>query len=466
MTKKPNIVVIGAGSAIFGTGALATLLRSTRLKGATLGLCDINAETLATMHKLAERMNTEWGAGMTIRASTDRRELLRAADYVIVCIQVGPREVVWRQDWEIPLRHGVRQPYAENSGPGGFAHTCRNVPEMLAIAHDMAELCPQAWLLNFTNPLSRLGMAVSRYSAINCIGLCHQYRWAYAIVAAVLANDYGITVPHGDGFHVHTDAPNVPAIVKMIDAGEAHFTILSAGINHFAWIYGITDRVTGEDLYPRFHERYLHQFRRDFEPMTRELFEIFGLCPTAGDTHMVEYLAWTHDPTTKPWEKYDLKLQSWEGNIERRRTVRARAERMASGAEAIAPLLQVHSEGAIEIIEAREGDSNAYMPALNLPNRGALPGLPDWAIVEVPAIVNRHGVQGVTMPALPPAITEICRRETELAALVIEAAKCGDRNLALQALLMDPMMNDIDRARVILDDFLTSFAEWLPQFTR
>jgi alpha-galactosidase len=200
--------------------------------------------------------------------------------------------------------------------------------------------------------------------------------------------------------------------------------------------------------------------------MTRELFAIFGLCPTAGDTHMVEYLAWTHDPLTKPWEKYDLKLQSWTGNIERRKNVRARAERMAAGEESITPLLQVHSEGAVEIIEAREGDTNAYMPALNLPNRGCLPGLPDWAIVETPAIVNRHGVRGVSMPALPSAITEICRREAELAALVIESARTGDRNLALQALLMDPMMNDIDRARAILDDFLYSFAEWLPQFQR
>jgi alpha-galactosidase len=460
----PNIVVIGAGSAIFGTGTLATLIRSPKLKGATLGLCDLNAHTLETMHQLAERMNREWNAGMTIRASTDRRALLLNADYVIVCIQVGPREVVWRQDWEIPLRHGVRQPYAENSGPGGFAHTCRNAPEMLAIARDMQELCPNAWMLNFTNPLSRLGMAVTRYSTVNCIGLCHQYRWAYAIVAAVLAADYGIMTPNGDAFHVHTDAPNVPAILTMIAEGEQRFNILSAGINHFAWIYGITDRQSGEDLYPRFRQTYLQNFRRDFEPMTRELFAIFGLCPTAGDTHMVEYLAWTHDPISRPWEKYDLKLQSWTGNIERRKTVRARAERMAAGTESIEALLEVHSEGAVEIIEARQTDVNAYQPALNLPNQGALPGLPDWAIVETPAVVNRLGVQAVQMPPLPRPITEICRREVELASLVIDAAVSGDRDWALQALLMDPMINDIDRAKAILADFLTAFAEWLPQF--
>lgn len=463
-SHTPKIVVIGAGSAIFGTGALATLIRSPKLAGATLALCDINAETLEIMQRLAERMNSEWQAGMTITASTDRRSLLRDADYVIVCIQVGPREVVWRQDWEIPLRHGVRQPYAENSGPGGFAHTCRNVPEMLAIARDMEQLCPQAWMLNFTNPLSRLGMAVSRYTTINCVGLCHQYLWGYALVAAVLADEFGIAVPNGNQFHVHTDAPNVPAIIAMIEAGAERVNILSAGINHFAWMTSITDRRTGEDLYPLFRERYLRRFRRDFEPMTRELFEIFGLCPTAGDTHMVEYLAWTHDPIAKPWEKYDLKLQSWTGNIERRKNVRARAQRLAAGEESLEPLLQVHSEGAVEIIEAREGDANLYMPALNIPNRGSLPGLPDWAIVEVPAVVNRSGIYGVGAPALPAPVTEICRREAELASMVIEAAATGDRKLALQALLMDPTATDIDRCKAILDDFLTSFAPWLPQF--
>lgn len=459
-----KIVVIGAGSAIFGTGTLATLIGAPSLRGAELGLCDINAQTLETMHQLAERMNREWDAQMSIRASTKRRDLLRNADFVIVCIQVGPREVVWRKDWEIPLRHGVRQPYAENSGPGGFAHTCRNVPEMIAIARDMEELCPHAWMLNFTNPLSRLTLALDKYTSVRNVGLCHQFLWGYAIVAAVLAEEYAIDVPNGDAFHVHTDAPNVPAIYAMIDAGVERFEIASAGINHFAWMHSIRDRHMGADLYPLFRDKYVNHFRRDFEPMTRELFAIFGQCPTAGDTHMVEYLAWSHDPLTKPWEKYDLKLQSWDGNIERRRTVRARADALAAGQGSLDPLRNARSEGALEIIEAWQTNSNAVMPALNLPNHGALPGLPEWAVVEVPAVVNRDGIHGVRVAPLPPAITEICRREAELAQLVVEAAYTGDRNLALQALLMDPMANDIERCKAILDDFLLEFAEWLPQF--
>src|SRR5690606_16287574 len=136
-------------------------------------------------------------------------------------------------------------------------------------------------------------------------------------------------------------------------------------------------------------------------------------------THMVEYLAWTHDPLAKPWEKYDLKLQSWEGNIERRRTVRARAERLARGDEPLEPLRAVHSEGAVEVILGLAYEANACYPAVNIPNRGALPGLRDWAVVEVPGVLNRGGVSGVTTRPLPRPVVEICRREAELASVVV-----------------------------------------------
>src|SRR5512141_492987 len=139
MTTKqpPRIVVIGAGSAIFGLGALSTMLQSPLLRGAHLALCDIDEKGLATISKLADLMNKAWNAEMTMTCSTDRRELLPGADIVLVSVQVGQRETVWEMDWKIPLRHGVRQPYAENGGPGSFSHTARNLPLILAIARDM-----------------------------------------------------------------------------------------------------------------------------------------------------------------------------------------------------------------------------------------------------------------------------------------------------------------------------------------
>ena len=149
-----NIVIIGAGSASFGPNTLATLIASPALRGSQLGLVDLDGTSLERVRQVAERMNEAWDAGMCITASTDRRRLLPGADFVIVSIEVPPREKLWQLDWEIPLRHGLRQPYGENGGPGGLMHTFRQVPPLLAIAYDMERLCPDALLIN-CNPLPR-----------------------------------------------------------------------------------------------------------------------------------------------------------------------------------------------------------------------------------------------------------------------------------------------------------------------
>lgn len=462
MTKPSKIVCIGAGSAVFGLSNMATIVRSQRLRGLELVLVDIDQAGLKTMTKLAQMMNRAWDSEMTIWSTTEREEALPGADFVVVSVQVGPREEVWELDWKIPLQHGVRQPYAENSGPGAFAHTARNAPLILAIAQDMERLCPDAWYLNFTNPLIRLTWVVQRYTKIKVVGLCHQLFWAYAMAAAVLADRWGLQIP--EGFHVHTNYDNQASLIPVMLAGYQHLDIKAAGLNHFSWVYDIRDRETGEDLYPLLRERWLHHYRKDFEPLTREMLQIFGLMPTAGDAHLCEYLPWTHDPVTKPWEKYNLRLQSWDGNRRRRADRKALAEAIVAGKQPVDQLKNAISEGVPEIVEAITFNDNFYHHQLNLPNNGLIPNLPDDAIVEVPGIISSFGIRGLNFPPLPEGIAELCRRELALSSLVVDTVVQGNRQLALQALLLDPMMNDIDRARAILDDFLTTFAEYLPQF--
>jgi alpha-galactosidase len=462
MTTPPKIVMIGAGSAIFGLSSLATVVRSQRLRGSDVWLVDVNEPGLETMARLAELMNREWGSGMRINATTQRRKALPDADFVVVSVQVGPREEVWEKDWRIPLKHGIRQPYAENSGPGAFAHTARNLPLMIAIARDMEELCPEAWYLNFTNPMIRLTWAVHRYSDIRVVGLCHQLVWAYAMAMAVLSDRYGVPIP--EGFNVHTDYANAANFAPVAAAGYEHLDVKAAGLNHFSWVYDIRDRNTGEDLCPLMRDRWLNHYRKDFEPLTRELFEIFDMMPTPGDSHLCEYLPWVHDPITKPWEKYDLKLQSWEGNRRRRADRWATAQAIVNGERSVEELKNAISEGVPEIIEAITFNDNFYHHQLNLHNNGCIPNLPDDAIVEVPGVISGMGVRGLNVPPLPEPIAELCRRELAYSSLVIDACYTGDKDLSLQALLLDPMVNDIDRARAILDDFLIEFAEYLPQF--
>lgn len=463
----PKIVVIGAGSAAFGLGALSTIIQHPAMKGAQLALCDIKAEGLAVIRQLAQIMNRAWDAEMSISSSTERRELLPEADFVLVSIQVGPREEVWEQDWRIPLRHGVRQPYAENGGPGSFAHTARNLPLIMAIARDMEELCPDAWYLNLVNPLIRMTTALQRHSSIKAVGLCHQLLWGYTMAATVLADRWGIDIP--DGFHVHTDADNKLAFLSVANEAVKHIDIKAAGINHFSWVYDIRDKHTGEDLYPELRERWFNHYRRDFEPLSREMFQIYGLMPTAGDSHLCEYLSWVSDSATHPWRKYDLKLQSWDGNRRRRASRQQLARDIVAGRVAVDELrdLSRHGmldEGIPEMVAAVHYDRLQPRQQLNIPNRGYIPNLPAEAIVEVPGTISAAGFIGQRCPPLPAPIAELCRRELALSELYVDAALTGDRDLALQALLLDPMVTDIDSGRAILDDLLAANAEWLPQF--
>lgn len=456
-----NIAIIGAGSASFGPTTLATIIREPALRGSQLSLIDLNEKSLATIVRVAERMNAEWGAEMTIRASTDRRDLLPGAKFVVVSIEVPPRETLWRQDWEIPLKHGLRQPYGENGGPGGLMHACRQIPPFMEIVRDMEALCPEAWLINFSNPLPRITRAVTKYSSIKTVGKCHQIEVGYAMTAVLLRHRYNIDVP--DGINMNSNPGNVPAKHVLAQAGRKHVNIKSAGLNHFIWLLGIHDKETGEDLYPALRAA-LADAPPSLDPFSMELFRVLDYLPIPGDTHLVEYLHLAHDPLARPWETYRLPLYEWGDNEAARDFLLEMLRQMAGAEMPVEGMREAHSEGAAEIIAAIAGDTDFYDEAVNVPNNGAIANLPAETIVEVPALVNGLGIQGVTLGDLPHPIAALLRREADLVEMVVDTAVSGDRHLALQTLLLDPMINDIGRARAVLDDYLTAFADYLPQF--
>ena len=459
--KQTSIVIVGAGSATFGPNTIASLIGSRRLQGSRLGLVDLDRGSLKRVCRVAERMNESWNAGWTIEASTERRDLLCGTDFVVVAIEVPPREKLWRLDWEIPLRHGLRQPYGENGGPGGMMHTFRQIPPLLEIVRDMEELCPAAWLINFSNPLPRLTRAIVKYSEIKTVGKCHQIEVGYAILAVLLRDHYHLSVP--ESITLHSDPANVDVIRRLAAQGREQFAVKAAGLNHFTWMVDVRDRHSGADLYPLLRET-VAEAPAGFEPLSLDLFRAFGLCPVPGDTHLAEYLPWTHDPVSEPWERYALKLYDWEGYEMDRRHGHQRLARMAKGQLSVDNLRDEPSEGALELVEAITLNLNSYEEAVNIPNSGAIPNLPAEAIVEVPGLLSGAGVHGVRLDPLPAPIAELCRREAALVELVVDAAVVGDRELALQALLLDPMIDDIDRARAILADYLDVFADYLPQF--
>ena len=457
-----TITVIGAGSASFGENTLAALMRSKKLKGSTLRLVDRNAQSLDIVHRLAKRLNQEWQSGITISAHTHHKEALEGANFVVSAIEVGPREELWKSDFNIPLKYGVRQPYAENGGPGGFAHAARNVKPVLEIVRDMEQACPDAWFINFTNPMVRICDLVNRYSKIKVVGLCHQIFIGYCFVGMVLGKDLGIEVPEGIT-GMHADVLNHPLREKVVHQTLPLIDLRAAGTNHFSWILSIHDKRTGEDLYPLFRERFA-SFDPEFEPLSREVFNAFDLFPVPGDTHLCEYLPWLSDPLTKPWDKFNIRLYDWDLMANLRDFSLDRLNEMANGNVTTEGLLESDSEGALEMIENVAFAGNHYHLAANLPNVGQIANLPLGAIVETPVHVNGAGIHPMHVGSLPEPIAELCRRELTSAQLGIDAVVEGDYQKALQCLLLDPVITDMNIARKILDDYLKTYREHLPQF--
>ena len=459
-----TITVIGAGSASFGENTLSALLRSKKLKGSTLRLVDRNAQSLDIVHRLANRLNKEWNSSFNITAHTNHKDALDGTDFVVSAIEVGPREELWKADFDIPIKYGVRQPYAENGGPGGFAHTARNAMPVLSIVRDMEQACPDAWFINFTNPMVRICDLVNRHSKIKAVGLCHQIFIGYCFVGMVLAEELGIEVPKGitgmQADMVEHDLRDhvVHQTLPLVD-------LRAAGTNHFTWILSLRDKRTGEDLYPRFRERF-KAYDPAFEPLTREVFNAFELFPVPGDTHLCEYLPWLSDPVTKPWEKFNIRLYDWDERATLRDVSLDRLNDMADGTVAIDGLLNTDSEGALEMIENIAYAGSHYHLAANLPNVGQIANLPLGSTVETPVHVDGAGIHPVHVGALPEAVAELCRRELMVAQLSVDAAVEGSYEKALQCLLLDPVITDMHVAKTTLDDYLMAYKDHLPQFHR
>ncbi len=456
------ITVIGAGSASFGENTLSALMRSKKLRGSTLRLVDLNQQSLDIVYRLANRLNTEWDSGLTVTAHMHHKDALDGTDFVVSAIEVGPREELWKSDFEIPLKYGVRQPYAENGGPGGFAHAARNVKPVLEIVRDMEQACPDAWFINFTNPMVRMCDLVNRHSKIKAVGLCHQIFIGYCFVGIMLGKDLGIDVPEGIT-GMQADILNHPLREQVVHQTLPLIDLRAAGTNHFSWILSIIDKRTGEDLYPLFRERFA-SYDPEFEPLTREVFNAFDLFPVPGDTHLCEYLPWMSDPVTKPWEKFNIRLYDWELMAGLRDFSLDRLNEMADGGMTVDSLLDTDSEGALEMIENIAHAGNHYHLAANLPNLGQISNLPLGAAVETPVHVDGAGIHPVHVGALPEPVAELCRRELMVAQLSIDAAVEGSYEKALQCLLLDPVITDMKVARNILDDYLAAYREHLPQF--
>jgi alpha-galactosidase len=436
----PKIVIIGAGSASFGPAILGDLFSfPIHLRDSEVWLVDTNLHSLDLIGRYAGRINQSQGELLDIRVTPDRREALAGADYVIVSAAVD-RIATWKLDWQIPLRHGVRHVLGENGGPGGLSHALRNIPLLLDIARDIEDLAPRALVLNFSNPMSRLCMALHEHTRLTVIGLCHQIGAGYRLVNTALGLVKG--------------SAGQPASLRNI---ERRIHITAAGLNHFTFMLDIRDRLTGADLYPRLREA-LAGMPLDFELMSRRMLETFGLFCASGDGHAGEYVGFAAE--TMPLTGYDFDAYErahdaqWE-------TLRAVADGRTEPAYSA---IKVSGERAVPIIAAAVHKLRQPELSINVPNAGFIDNLPARAIVEVPGLVADGVVRGQPVGALPTGLAALMQREVTIQELVVQAAVNGDRNAALQALLLDPNVHSYAQATHLLDDLLSAHKRHLPRF--
>ncbi|WP_223695022.1 alpha-galactosidase [Leifsonia poae] len=397
-----QIVFLGAGSVVFTRQLLADLFRFDDLPTLRIVLHDIDAERLEVARGTAEQVAARFGRTAEIVATLDRREALRGARFVIDMIQVGGIDAT-RKDLEIPAAAGLRQTIGDTTGVGGVFRALRTFPVLSGIAADMKELCPDAWFLNYTNPMAMNVWWMSVVAPeLKTIGLCHSVYWTVHDLCELIG------VPM-EGTHYR-----------------------AGGVNHQAWLTEWSRE--GKDLYPLLREK----IDRDPELLRRvraEIFRRIGFYPTETSEHSSEYLSWflrseeqIAEFRLRPLEYLGISEEN-VAEFERAKAALAAGEplELEEGAAEYAPQV-IHSilTGTERIIHA------------NVVNRGLIDNLPEGAVVEVPSIVDADGVHPLPFGDVPSAGAALNRTYLSVAALTVEAARTGDPELVRRAVLLDP----------------------------
>ena len=397
----PKIAFIGAGSVEFTKNLLGDILSFPELAAAHIALHDIDAERLDAAEKIARWTNAKVDGAATITATRDRRGALDGADYVINMVQVGMHEATVL-DFEIPMRHGLRQTIGDTLGIGGIFRALRTIPVVLGIAEDMAQVCPQAWLLNYTNPMAMLCWAVYDGSPIDrVVGLCHSVQNTTRRLAELVA------VPFED------------------------ITFVGAGINHQSFI--LRFERDGENLYPLLDEAIVRD--PDLARTVRvELYRRLGFFPTESSEHGAEYVPWfmRHDGMLERFRipVGDYVLRSEENLVEYERMRAA----LAAGEDFE---IERSLEYASLIIHSIETGFERVIYG-NVRNDGLIDNLPAGACVEVPCVVDRSGVRPTHVGSLPPQLAALNRTFANVCELTVRAALEGKPEHVYHAAMLDP----------------------------
>jgi alpha-galactosidase len=427
-----RIAFIGAGSVVFTKNLLGDILEFPELREVEIALHDIDPDRLATAESMARFVAREREASPRITSHPNRRAALEGADYVINMVQIGghPSTLV---DFEVPAQHGLRQTIADTLGIGGIFRTLRTADHMLALGRELAELCPRAWLLNYTNPMSMLCWLVYAGTPTSrVVGLCHSVQYTTEDLAELVG------VPYEE------------------------VTYLAAGVNHQAFI--LRFERDGEDLYPRLDERIAGD--PDLQRRVRvALYRRLGYFPTESSEHLAEYTPWfmRHDDQIEryriPVDEYIRRSEANLVEFERVKGMLARGESM--------PIERSNEYASLIIHSIETGQPRVIYG--NVRNTGLIPALPHDACVEVACLVDGAGIQPTAVPDYPPQLAALNRTFLNVCELTVRAVLEERPDFVRHAAMLDPStaanltLDEIDR---LCDDLTRAHGDLLPAALR
>jgi alpha-galactosidase len=448
--RGPKITLVGAGGMSFGPTMVNDVIHTPELAGSRLMLHDVNEERLGRAYRFANKLNASNGSPVVLDLSTDPGEALDGAEFCLSSAEFG-RFDYWRQDYEIPRRHGATQVNGENGGPGAVFHSLRSIKNTLSICASIEKYCPDAFLLNLSNPMSRVTLAINLGTSVRNVGMCHE-------------------MPIG-----------MARIARLLRIRPSRIAAKASGINHFTFFTEMVDRQTGEDLLPRVRALFA-QSAFDYGPMATRLaaaterrpllamladqiysplvvhmVRTYGIVPCSVDSHIGEYLPFAaeigeHQPA----------------HVDQFARIDKVVERLATWVADTKAPVPVHRMGhsleeVIPIIAAMWTGERRWIMAVNVPNRGFIPNVADGAIVEVGAEVDDGGIHADTMPPIVEPIAGYIATQVGLQDLIVRAALTGDRDLAFRAVVEDPVSPPDEAAcRAMFDEMVGLQAAELP----
>lgn len=453
----PRIVIVGGGSYQWSPKLLVDVANMPSLAEAEIVIHDIDPAPIPRMVEFVEHIAKLRSVALHATGTTDLGEALDGADHVVVSISTGGFASM-RQDLEIPARYGIRQSVGDTVGPGGIIRAQRNIPVLVDIAREMERRCPDAWLLNLTNPMTTLCRAITRETSIKTVGLCHEVTIAQFILSLLLDADFFEVRPSVVGVN------HLPFITSLDVGGRDGFALLDE----------VLDRdLTGEGLMMPFPEGLGHEppshggewTKADLVAVNQvkfEFFRRFGVLPAAGDRHLVEFFPGFLTESSEWGRQWGVELTPIEERERWQARYIAEFDTMLVSDEVSSMPSGEMVAGFIDSVT--RGKRREY--PLNIPNTGQCLDLPLDVVVESICTVDDEGVRGRDQLSLPPVLAEFLRRVATSQEMTVDAALSGDRDRVFEAMLADPLAGRMDYSELadMTDEMLQATAQWLPQY--